>query len=114
MNLIINWLISALAVIISAYLLPGVTINGFFAALVVAVVLAAINLLIKPIILVLTLPINIVTLGLFTLVINAALVLLAAAIVPGFGVAGFWWALLFALVLSIVGAVLGQFDRKTI
>ena len=73
-------------------------------------VLGAINAFIKPVVVILTLPINILTLGLFTLVINALLVMLAARIVPGFGVAGFWSALAFAVVLSVVNWVLGRFD----
>ena len=91
---------------ITAYVLPGVAVADFWTAIVVAVVLGVVNGVIKPIILVLTLPINIVTLGLFTLVINAGLVLLVSNFVPGFAVSGFWWALLFGLVLSLVNSVL--------
>ena len=104
MNIFIQWLISAIAIIITAYILPGVAISGIVTALVVAVILGAINAVLKPILVVLTLPINILTLGLFTLVINAALVMLASAIVPGFVVYGFWWALLFAVVLGIINS----------
>lgn len=106
MRLLIRLLISTLAVALSAYVLPGVTVDGPVAALVVAVVLGVINVLLKPILVLLTLPVTIVTLGLFLFVINALMVLLAAAIVPGFHVDGFWWALLFSLVLSLVGSVL--------
>ena len=112
MKVLINWFISALAIIITAYLLPGVSVQGFVAALVLAVVLGAINAFIKPVIVILTLPINILTLGLFTLVINALLIMLASAVVPGFGVSGFWWAMLFAIVLSVVSWVLSRFDEK--
>lgn len=111
MKLILNWVIGAIVIIISAYLLPGVMVDGFFSALVLAVVLGAINMFIKPILVVLTLPINILTLGLFSLVINALLIMLASAIVPGFSVAGFWWALAFSLVLSIVTAVLSRIGK---
>lgn len=101
-NIIINWLIMAVAVIIVAYLLPGVTVSGFWAALLVALVLGILNVFIKPLLLFLSLPINILTLGLFTFVINAILILIASAIVPGFKVAGFWWALAFSIVLTII------------
>jgi len=94
-------------IIIAAYLIPGVVVNGIFAALITALVLGFINTFIKPIVVVLTLPINIFTLGLFTLVINALLIMLAGAIVPGFEVAGFWWAVLFGVVLWFVGLFFG-------
>ena len=106
MGILIHWLVNAIAVMITAYVLPGVAVADFWTAIVVAVVLGVVNGVIKPIILVLTLPINIVTLGLFTLVINAGLVLLVSNFVPGFAVSGFWWALLFGLVLSLVNSVL--------
>lgn len=109
MTLIFNWFISAIAVMITAYILPGVTVETFVAALIVAVVLAVINTFIKPVLVVLTLPITIMTLGLFSIVINGGLILLAAYIVPGFAVHGFWWAVIFALVLSLVTGVLDMF-----
>jgi putative membrane protein len=97
-------IVSVLAILIASYLLPGVS-TTLIAAVVLAVVLGVINLFLKPIISLLTLPLTILTLGLFSLVVNALLVLLAAAIVPGFEVVGFWSALLFAIVLSLVNAV---------
>ncbi|MDZ4231215.1 MAG: phage holin family protein [Patescibacteria group bacterium] len=106
MGILINWLISTLVILASAYLLPGVTVDGFLAALVAALVLGLVNAILKPILVLLTLPINILTLGLFTLVINATLVMLTAYIVPGFAVAGFLWALLFGLILSVVSMIL--------
>src|SRR5258708_22122702 len=106
MSLLINWIVSALAILASAYLLPGVHVARFTAALVAAVVLGIINAVLKPILLILTLPINILTLGLFTLVINAVVILLAANLVPGFNVDGFWWALIFSVVLSIINSFL--------
>ncbi len=108
MNILLNWLISTLVIIAAAYILPGVTVDGFTAALVAALVLGLINAILKPILILLTLPINILTLGLFTLVINATLVMLAAYIVPGFAVAGFLWALLFGVVLSLVSMALPE------
>ncbi len=104
MKILFHWVIATLAILIAAYIVPGVTVTPV-SALIAAVVLAALNLFIRPILVVLTLPINILTLGLFSLVINAGLVLLVSAIVPGFFVAGFWTAFLFALVLSVVNWV---------
>ena len=106
MELLIAWLVYALAIAISAYLLPGVTLSGFGAALIVAVVLGLINAFIKPLLVLLTLPVNILTLGLFIFVINAVLILATSAFVPGFKVDGFWWALLFSFILAIVSAIL--------
>jgi len=111
MKLFFQWFISALAIGIAAYLVPGVVVT-LPGALVAAVVLGALNLFIRPILLFLTLPITVLTLGLFSLVINAALVLLASYLVPGFSVAGFWTALLFALVLSIVNWVFSLWSRS--
>ena len=110
MKVLINWLVSALVIITISYLLPGVAVSGFLAALVVALVLGLINAFIRPIVLLLTLPINIVTLGLFTLVVNTLMVLLAAWVVPGFAVASFWWAFAFSVVLSLVNML---FRRAT-
>lgn len=102
MNIILNWILSAIAIMISAYVLPGVHVAGFTVALILAVILGVINAVLKPILLIFTLPINILTLGLFTFVINAFLVMLAAGLVKGFSVDSFWWALAFSLILSLV------------
>ena len=93
-----------MAVLIAAYLLPGVLVSGFWAAFVVALVLGVFNLIIRPILLILTLPINILSLGLFTFVIDAIIVMLAASVVPGFSSGGFINALLFSLILTIIQA----------
>ena len=106
MGILINLVLSAVAVLISAYLIPGVVVMTPFTAVAVAVLLGLVNAIIKPVLLLLTLPINLLTLGLFTFVINALMVLLVAAIVPGFVVPGFLAALLFSLVLSLVGGFL--------
>jgi putative membrane protein len=102
MGLLIRWLIAAAAVIVASYIVPGVSLASFWTALLVALVLGIINAVLKPLLIILTLPINRVTLGLFTLVINALLVLLASSIVSGFSIMGFWNALLFSLILSVV------------
>jgi putative membrane protein len=110
MKIFIHWLLSALAIGIAAYLLPGITVNGLIPALVLAIVLAAINTFIKPLLFAVTLPLTIVTLGLFSLVLNTVLIMVAAAIVPGVEVAGFLWALLFGIVLALVSAALKSFQ----
>ncbi|TGU72451.1 phage holin family protein [Geomonas terrae] len=106
MGLIIKWLLNGVAIVITAYLLPGVSLTGFGAALITALVLGLINTFIKPVLMLLTLPLNILTLGLLTFVINALLIMLTSALVSGFTVHGFGWALLFSLVLSIVSYIL--------
>lgn len=109
MELILHWFLSALAILITGYVVPGVVVADFFTSLVVAVVLGLVNIIIKPIILILTLPINLLTLGLFTFVINAGIILLVSSLVPGFAVNGFYSAFLFAFVLLLVGFVLHIF-----
>lgn len=111
MKILINWLISALAIFSAAYLLEGVKVENFTTALVVAVVLGIINAIVKPFLILLTLPINMLTLGLFTLVINAALIMLTTYIVPGFTVASFWWALIFGVILSLINSFLHKISR---
>lgn len=106
MNLLINWLISALVILAVAYILPGVAVSGFLTALVVALVLGLINALVKPILVLLTLPVTVLTLGLFIFVINAILIMIAAAVVPGFEVSGFLWALVFSLILSLANTLI--------
>lgn len=109
---IINWILITVAVFVAAEIVPGIEIDGFYVAFIVAVVLGIINIFLKPILMVLALPINILSLGLFTLVINALLVMLASKIVDGFYVDGFWWALIFSLVLSFVHFVLHAVGKK--
>ncbi len=99
-------LINGLAVWIASYVLPGVNVDGFLTAIVVAVILGIANAVLKPILILLTIPITVLSLGLFIFVINALLILLVAKIVPGFTVDSFWWALGFSLVLSIVNSFL--------
>ena len=101
MNILITWLVSALVILVAAYLLPGIHVASFLTALVLALVLGILNAILKPILLILTLPINVLTLGLFTIVINALLIMLAATIVPGFTVANFGWAVLFSILISL-------------
>jgi putative membrane protein len=111
MNIILNILVSAVAVLVTGRLLSGVTINSFGTAIVVAIVLGIVNSVLGPLLLLLTLPINILTLGLFTFVIIGGLVMLTDALVPGFKVASFWWALGFAFVLAIVNSAFHALTR---
>lgn len=105
MHVLINWLISTVVIMALAYVLPGVDIENWFVALVAALILGLINAILRPLFILLTLPVNILTLGLLTFVIDALLVMLAAAIIDGFEIASFWWALLFALLLSLIGSL---------
>ena len=106
MQLIIRLIVRALAIFIAAYLLAGVSVSDLYSALIVAVVLGLVNTFIKPVIMLLTLPINLITLGLFSFVINALMILLVDYLVQGFVVTNFWWAIIFGLVLSIINWVL--------
>ncbi len=106
MNFFLKLIITAVAVIVVSYLLPGVSVDGFFAAFIVAIVLSLLNVTVKPLLIILTIPLSILTLGIFLLVINAVMILLADSIMPGFHVNGFWWALLFSLLLSLVNTLL--------
>ena len=101
-----------LPVFVTANILPGAHVDSFGTAIIVAVVLGLINTFIRPILIILTLPINILTLGLFTLVIMALLVMLVAHIVPGFTVNGFWWAMAFAVVLWIINTFLHSLGKE--
>ena len=101
-----HWVVSAVAIGLSAYLVPGVHVT-LFGAVVLAVVLAFINIFIRPVVSILTLPLTILTLGFFSLVVNAFLVMIAAGLVPGFSVSGFWTAFIFAVVLAIINTVFG-------
>jgi putative membrane protein len=104
MKFLIQLIISTLAVLISDYLLSGVEIvnNNFFTAFIVAAVLSFLNAVVKPIMVVLTIPITLISLGFFLLVINALIIMLASHLVEGFRVDGFWSALFFSLILSLV------------
>ncbi len=113
LRLLMKWTASAMAVAIIAWLLPGVHLSGFATALLLAAVLALLNIFVKPFLVLLTIPATIFTLGLFLLVVNALIVLLAESLVPGFEVDGFWPALLFSLLYSLVGTVLEKAARNT-
>lgn len=104
-----NIIVTTLAVIITAWLLPGVKVDDVMTAILVAVVLAFLNTVVKPILTILTIPITFFTLGLFLLVINAFMIILVTKLVDGFYVDGFWKALLFSLILSLTTSILNMF-----
>jgi len=109
MQALINLIINGVAVYVTSRIVPGVTIVDFFTAIVVSIVLAVVNTFLKPILILLTLPVNILTFGLFMFVINAVVILIVDSLVPGFKVDGFWNALLFSFILSLVSSVLYSF-----
>lgn len=108
MGLLVSWLTSALVIMVAAYFLPGIHVENFLTALVLALVLGILNAIVKPILFFFTLPITIVTLGLFTFVLNALIVLCATYVVRGFTVHGFLWALAFSIALSLLNALVGK------
>lgn len=109
MRLLIKWLVSAIAVFITSYILPGVDIDSFGTAFIVALVLGIINAVVKPLLFILTLPITILTFGLFTLILNVFMILLTDFLVTGFRLENVLWALIFGFVLSIINSVLNKF-----
>lgn len=112
MNFIIKLFLNAIAVVLTAYILPGVHLESFWYAVLLAALLSVLNVSIKPLLVFLTIPATILSLGLFLLVINAFIILIADWIITdGFNVDGFWWALAFSIVLSLIN---GIFDRLTI
>ncbi len=111
MNGVVRFLLSGLAVLLTAYLLPGVTVEHYGYALLVAAVLSFANVIVRPIFVILTIPITVFTLGLFLLVINALIILLVDYLVPKFDVDGFWWALAFSLILSVFNSMFSEMSR---
>jgi len=109
---ILKWVANALVLMLIAYIVPGIGVASFYTALIVALVLALINAVIKPIIIILTLPINILTLGLLTFVINGLLFWLAATIVKGFTVTNFWSAFFAALIFSLFSILMSSIGKN--
>ncbi len=112
MNGIIRFLLTGLAVLLTAYLLPGVHVENYGYALLVAVVLSIANVIVKPILIIFTIPLTVVTLGLFLLVINAIIILIVDYFVPGFNVDDFWWALAFSLILSVFNSMFTDLTKE--
>jgi putative membrane protein len=103
MYLLLRWLIYAVAIMLLAYIVPGISVKSFYSALIAALILGLVNAVIRPLLILLTLPVNVLTLGLFTLVINALMLWLVATIVKGFDIKNFLAAFLGALILLVVG-----------
>ncbi|MFT5849675.1 MAG: putative membrane protein [Patiriisocius sp.] len=109
MKLVTRILITALALLLVSNFVPGVMVDGLYAALIAALVLGILNVLVKPVLVILTLPITVVTLGLFMFVINAALFMFAASFLDGFAVSGFLAAMLGSLIVSVISSVGNRF-----
>ena len=112
MRLLLLWLLNALALLTVAYVLPGITVDGFMSALIAALVLGLINTILRPLLILLTLPITVFTFGLFILVINGLLFSFAGSVLNGFEVSGFWVGVLGALLYSIFSSVLAMIFFK--
>ncbi len=109
MTIILRLLWNALGLLLIANFIPGITIDSIYTAIIAAIILGVFNAVLKPILIVLTLPITLITLGLFALVINAALFLFAASFIEGFAVTSFWYALLGSLLMSLISTVGNHF-----
>ena len=105
-DLIRNLLISTISIFAVSYILSGIVINSFLTALIVAVVMAILNVTLKPFLVLITIPITVITFGLFLLVINVLVLYAAEWLIDGFHIAGFWWALVFSLLVSFVNSIL--------
>ena len=112
MKLILRILLTAIAVVILAEILPGVAVESYTTAIIVAVVLSLLNFLVKPVLVILTLPITLLTFGLFLLIINALIILLADRLIDGFAVNTIWWALAFSLLLTFLEGVFFSFLKE--
>ncbi len=108
-GLFFRWLILTVAIVICAYLIEGIYVSGFFSALVAGAFLGILNALFRPLLLIITLPVNILTLGLFTFVINAVLLLMVSGVVTGLEIRSFWSALGGALIIALISWVLMAF-----
>lgn len=109
MGLLVRWLILTAAIIVASYLIQGIEVNGFFSAFFAAAILGVLNVFFRPILFILTLPINILTLGFFTFIINAVLLKMASGVISGFVVHGFWSAVFGGLIISVVSWLLNSF-----
>ena len=107
-SFLVKILLGGISVLIAEFLLPGVHIDNWMTGFILAAVIILINLTLKPLLIILTFPITLITFGLFLLVINALMILLADRVIDGFRVDGFWWAILFAVVLSIINSIFGN------
>jgi len=111
-GLLIRWVILTLAILAAGYLIEGIEVKGFWSAFLAAAILGVLNAFFRPVLIILTLPVNILTLGLFTFVINAVLMMMVSGVVGGFEVHGFWAALLGSLVISVASWLLNSFINE--
>jgi putative membrane protein len=111
-GLLIRWLFLTVAILVAAHLIEGIEVKGFWSACLAAAILGVLNAFFRPVLILLTLPINILTLGLFTFVINAVLMMMVSGVVGGFEVYGFWSALLGSLVISVISWLLNSFINE--
>jgi putative membrane protein len=105
-GIIRNLLVNTISIFAVSYILSGIEVDSFLIALVVAVVMAVLNVTLKPLLILITIPLTIVTFGLFLLVVNVLVLYAAEALIDGFHIAGFWWALLFSLLVSFINSIL--------
>ena len=105
-GLFVRWLMLTVAIMAAAYLLPGIEVNGVFSAFFAAAILGILNALLRPLLLLLTLPLNILSLGLFTFVINALMLMMASGVISGFHIAGFWSAIFGSLIIGVISWLL--------
>ena len=112
MQVIIFFLINAISAMFAGYILPGVHVDSFLTALGIALVIALLSAVLKPIMVLLTLPITILTFGLFLLIINGFIVILADKLIAGFSVDSIWWAILFSIFVSAVASILGSIIKE--
>jgi len=112
MGILIRWLILTAAILIASYLLDGIHVSGFFSAFFAAAILGILNAFLRPILFILTFPLTVMTLGLFTFVINAILLIMASSVISGFEVRGFWAAVFGSLLISLVSWLLTSFINE--
>jgi putative membrane protein len=108
-GILVRWLVLTAAIIVASYVLDGIQVKGFFGAFFAAAILGVLNAFFRPILIILTLPINILTLGLFTFIINALLLKMASGVIAGFDVRGFWAAVFGSIIISVVSWALNSF-----
>jgi len=105
-GILVSLLIYTISIFAVSYILPGIGVDSFMTALIVAVVMAVLNVTVKPLLILITIPLTIITFGLFLLVVNVLVLYVADYFIDGFHIAGFWWALLFSLLVSLVNSIL--------
>ena len=111
-GIVLRWLVLTLAIMVAAYLIEGIEVRGFGSALFAAAILGILNAFFRPVLIILTLPINILTLGFFTFVINALLLMMASGVIGGFEVHGFWAAFFGSLIISLISWLLSSFINE--